>query len=293
MSVSEGDITNGLTCSYRSVKTDDDVQRRLFTVSTEYKPQRPQRGLYLTEKLKEYQENNPVESDSEPTEEEIRKQIKLPTKKQVESRRFQEPICHWIPVEKAELCPPWLSYNKALLPTEKEDDEDEEEEEDDDHQKDVFPMFSLCYFIEHEKKIKTEMKRSKTREERKSRERSERRYEVSRRARRDDDEDRTRRFENRDRSRSYNNRVSYRSYDDRDRARMRTGDDGRRHDRRNYRSRRSRSPPRDRHRHRNRSVQRDRKYGDRDSREDRSHRRDECDNDKREGVYRRDFCTGD
>ena len=174
MSVSEGDITNGLTCSYRSVKTDDDVQRRLFIVSTEYKPQRPQRGLFLTEKLKEYLENNPVESDSEPTEEEIRKQIKLPTKEQVESRRFQEPICHWIPVEKAELCPPWLSHNKALLPTEEGDDED------DDHQKDVFPIFSLCYFIEHEKKIKTkeEMKGGKTRKERKSRERSEAREDM-------------------------------------------------------------------------------------------------------------------
>ena len=138
-------------------------------------------------------------------------------------------------------------------------------------------MFSLCYFIEHEKtKIKTmaEIKGGKTRKERRSRERSERIYEVSRRVRRDDDEDKTRRFEDRDRARSYNNRVSYRSYDDRDRARMRKGDDGR-------------------HSHRNRSVQRDRKYGDRDSREDRSHRRDECDNYEREGVYRRDFCTGD
>ena len=87
-----------------------------------------------------------MESDSEPTEEEIRKQIKLPTKEQVESRRFQEPICHWIPVEKAELCPPWLSHNKALLPTEEEDDEDEEEEEDDDHQKDVFPLLLPLLF---------------------------------------------------------------------------------------------------------------------------------------------------
>ena len=120
MSVTEGDITIGQDCSSSSVQTDDDIRGRLFAVSTEEKPRR---GSWLRDRLAEYRDNNLVSSDSDPTEEEIKLQIKLPSKEQVDKKRFQEPVCNWIPLEKADACPLWLTHNKASLTTEEEEDD--------------------------------------------------------------------------------------------------------------------------------------------------------------------------
>ena len=70
--------------------------------------------------MKECWEDQGVQSDSEPTEVEIINQERLPTRAQVETQRFQEPIKKWIAVQPSDKVPSW---NRELLP------EDEEEAE--------------------------------------------------------------------------------------------------------------------------------------------------------------------
>ena len=267
-----------MDCSSIRVQTEDDIRKRLLAVSTEEKTRR---GSWLRDRMAEYRDNNLASRDSDPTEEEIKLQIKLPSKEQVEKKRFKEPVCNWIPLEKADVCPLWLTHDKASLPTEEE--EDEEDEEDDD-EKEAPPhtfMDYKSYFIKYEEDVK---RRNiiNTRKCRERRERRERRDEASRwhdsrynrrydtqylrkaavyrgydkrnRARRTEDrarsnDDRARRYE--DRNRSYDDRN--RSYDDRNRRyddRKRRNEDRNRSSLRDYRSRRSlsrsRSPPRHR-----------------------------------------------
>ena len=70
------------------------------------------------EEMKECGEEPGVQSDSEPTEVEIINQERLPTRAQVETQRFQEPIKKWVAVQPSDKVPSW---NRELLP------EDEEE----------------------------------------------------------------------------------------------------------------------------------------------------------------------
>lgn len=72
------------------------------------------RGKWLTQQIEEYKKEHGVDSDSEPTEEEIRMQLKLPSKKNIENKEFKEPLTNWITVENTGI-PGW---NKELLPEE-------------------------------------------------------------------------------------------------------------------------------------------------------------------------------
>ena len=67
------------------------------------------------EELKECGEDQGIQSDSEPTEVEIINQERLPTKAQVETQRFKEPIMKWVPVSPSDRVPSW---NRDLLPEE-------------------------------------------------------------------------------------------------------------------------------------------------------------------------------
>ena len=97
---------------------------RLLALSRdENSKSKPARGNWLTQEVERYKRDNNVESDSEPTEEEITKQIKLPTKEQIESQSFKEPIKQWVEVKpqedpKNEYGIPWLKWNKEILPEE-------------------------------------------------------------------------------------------------------------------------------------------------------------------------------
>ena len=87
---------------------------RLIAISAEEKPAKPP-GCWLTEQMEKYRKDNGIESDSEPTEEDIKNQVMLPTKVQVESQSFKEPINNWVSVEPSKKVPSW---SKAILPEE-------------------------------------------------------------------------------------------------------------------------------------------------------------------------------
>ena len=87
---------------------------RLMAISAEEKPSKPP-GVWLTEQMEKYKKENGIESDSEPTEEDIKNQVMLPTKEQVEGNSFKEPITNWVSVEPSKSVPSW---SKAILPEE-------------------------------------------------------------------------------------------------------------------------------------------------------------------------------
>ena len=70
----------------------------------------------MTENMKKYKEENGIVSDEEPTEEEIKNQVKLPSKHQIERKVFKEPITNWVSVEPSSSSVPWLSWSRAGLP---------------------------------------------------------------------------------------------------------------------------------------------------------------------------------
>jgi len=96
----------------------DNLTNRLLTMSREERPQK-RRGAWLANRLREYRLDNGIESDSEPTEEDIRSQVKLPSRKQVQANNFSEPIKQWVEVTPADQVP-WLSWNRDNLPEEEE-----------------------------------------------------------------------------------------------------------------------------------------------------------------------------
>ena len=87
---------------------------RLIAISAEEKPTKPP-GCWLTEQMEKYKKENGIESDSEPTEEDIKNQVLLPTKGQIENQSFKEPITNWVEVVPSKKVPSW---SKAILPEE-------------------------------------------------------------------------------------------------------------------------------------------------------------------------------
>ena len=61
---------------------------RLLAISAEEKPTKPP-GVWLTEQMEKYKKEKGIESDSEPSEEEIKNQVMLPSKEQVDSKSFK------------------------------------------------------------------------------------------------------------------------------------------------------------------------------------------------------------
>lgn len=102
----------------RRGRSDKSLTDRLLTMSREERPQK-RRGVWLANRLREYRLDNGIESDSEPTEEDIRSQVKLPSRKQVQANNFSEPIKQWVEVSSADQVP-WLSWNRDDLPEEEE-----------------------------------------------------------------------------------------------------------------------------------------------------------------------------
>ena len=88
---------------------------RLLAISAEERPNKP-KGAWLTENMKKYKEENGIVSEEEPTEEDIKNQVKLPTKEQIEREEFKEPITNWVSVEPSSSSVPWLSWSRAGLP---------------------------------------------------------------------------------------------------------------------------------------------------------------------------------
>ena len=86
---------------------------RLMTISA-HSGEKESSGKWLKEQMEEYKRTHGVDSDEEPTEEEIKMQIKLPAKKKVEKNEFKEPLKIWEPVEHSTL----PSWRKELLPEE-------------------------------------------------------------------------------------------------------------------------------------------------------------------------------
>ena len=73
---------------------------RLIAMSKEQGGEKPKnRGEWLEKEHKRLLEEKGVESDSEPTEELITKQVMLPTKEMVDKQEFKEPITKWVTVE--------------------------------------------------------------------------------------------------------------------------------------------------------------------------------------------------
>ena len=68
--------------------------------------------------MEKYKKEQGIESDEEPTEEDIKKQVKLPSKDQIESKRFKEPITNWVAVEPSRNKVPWLCWSREGLPEE-------------------------------------------------------------------------------------------------------------------------------------------------------------------------------
>ena len=66
---------------------------RLIAMSNQEGGEKPKnRGEWLEKEHKKLLEEKGVESDSEPTEELIRQQVMLPTRHQIETQEFKEPI---------------------------------------------------------------------------------------------------------------------------------------------------------------------------------------------------------
>ena len=66
----------------------------------------PSRGKFLESEMKKYQEENPALGDSEPTEEEITRQIRLPTWQPDKIKElYQEPLRKWVSVDPSEKYP--------------------------------------------------------------------------------------------------------------------------------------------------------------------------------------------
>ena len=62
---------------------------RLLAISAEERPNKP-KGAWLTENMKKYKEENGIVSEEEPTEEDIKNQVKLPSKDQIERGAVQQ-----------------------------------------------------------------------------------------------------------------------------------------------------------------------------------------------------------
>jgi len=135
----------------------DSLSSRLVEMSKENGEAagKPQRGAWLSEQLKEYFAKNKNE-DSDPTHDEIVKQIRLPSMN--EGVVFQEPITKWVTftVEEGE-DDPIPSWDKSLLP-----DEEGVHDHDLDWQPPTPPSEAVFDFINRfEKEIKDETKINK------------------------------------------------------------------------------------------------------------------------------------
>ena len=75
-------------------------------------------GMWLARRMSEYRREKGIESDSEPTEEDIRCQVKLPSREQVQTKRFSEPIKKWVEVEPTDNPPLLPGWNRDNLPEE-------------------------------------------------------------------------------------------------------------------------------------------------------------------------------
>jgi len=133
----------------------DSLSSRLVEMSKENgeNAEKPKRGAWLSEQLKEYFAKNRNE-DSDPTHDEIVKQIRLPSMN--EGTVFQEPIMKWVSftVEEGE-DDPVPSWDKSLLP-------DEEVIHDLEWQPPTPPSEAVFDFIHRfEKEIKEETKINK------------------------------------------------------------------------------------------------------------------------------------
>ena len=74
---------------------------RLVAISREQGGEKPtNRGEWLEREHKRLLEDKGLESDSEPTEELIIKQVMMPTKEMVDRNKFREPITIWVNVDK-------------------------------------------------------------------------------------------------------------------------------------------------------------------------------------------------
>ena len=90
------------------------LSRRLLAISDEERHGgRP--GVWLTRRMRDYRRENGLEGDHEPTEEDIRKQVVLPSREQVQTNRFKEPIKQWVEAGPSDQVP-WLSWNREILP---------------------------------------------------------------------------------------------------------------------------------------------------------------------------------
>ena len=75
------------------------------------------RGKWLADQMEELKKSKGIDSDEEPTEEEIKMQLKLPAKNKVEMNKYKEPLKKWILVENSGV-PSWKK--ESLLEEERE-----------------------------------------------------------------------------------------------------------------------------------------------------------------------------
>jgi len=88
------------------------VQERLLTLSSNSPTGENERGKWLKEKIEEYCTLNKIDLSAEPTEEDIRLQLKLPTLEAINNGEFKDPLTNWLPTKK-NCIPGWI---KELLP---------------------------------------------------------------------------------------------------------------------------------------------------------------------------------
>ena len=94
------------------------VNQRLLAVAIEengdLNNSRPERGAWLTQERKRYLEKENVDENSNPTEEQVLKQIFLP--KVQAGVEFKDPIKTWVQLEPSSLCPAWKEATESVMP---------------------------------------------------------------------------------------------------------------------------------------------------------------------------------
>lgn len=88
------------------------LQERLLALSSNSPSGKNERGKWLKEKIEEYCTLNMIDLSAEPTEEDIRLQLKLPTMEAINNNEFKDPLTNWLPT-KTNVIPGWIM---ELLP---------------------------------------------------------------------------------------------------------------------------------------------------------------------------------
>jgi len=110
---SDSEATNSQRGSSPPPERPTSLKDRLMAISS-HSEDKESRGKWLKEKIEDHFSKHGIDESAPPTEEEIKMQLKLPSKEAIEKNEFKEPLTNWQTVENTGI-PGW---NKELLPEE-------------------------------------------------------------------------------------------------------------------------------------------------------------------------------